>query len=101
MRSAIARGGFTRREGLQRQCVDLAAHAIAQRLVDELMPLQLPKSGKSRTGYSRLEMHVVFRADNHVGAWQTGTDQCLNLLWIHVWPVLAGMPAGDAWEFKL
>ena len=101
MSSASPRGGFARCKRLQRQGVDLAAHAVPERLVDELMPLQLPKSGECRTGYGRLEMHVVFRTDNHIGAGQPGTDQCLNLLWIHVWPVLAGMPAGDAWKFKL
>jgi hypothetical protein len=81
--------------------MDLAAHAIAQRLVDKLVSLQLPQPGERCTCNGSLEMHVVFRPDTHIGTGQSGTYQCLNLFWIHVKPVLAGVAGGMNAQFKL
>jgi hypothetical protein len=74
--------------------MDLTAHAIAQRLVDKLVSLQLPQPGERWTCNGSLEMHVVFRPDTHIGAGQSRTYQCLNLFWIHVQPFWPGVPAG-------
>jgi hypothetical protein len=81
--------------------VDLAAHASSQGLVNKLMSLQLPQAGECRTRNGCLEMHVVFGPDTHIGARQPGTYQCLNLFWIHVQPVLAGVSGGMNAQFKL
>src|SRR4051812_8501087 len=75
---------FLWRQHLHRQGVDLAAHARAQRAVDQLMALQGALALELRGDDHRFEMRVVRRADAHLCAGQAGLDQRLNFGSVHV-----------------
>ena len=57
-----ARRPLLRRIGLDRQRVDLAPHALAERPVDQLVARQRPQALEGRADQQRGEMRVVVRA---------------------------------------
>ncbi len=77
------RGQFFGREGLQLQGVDLAAHALAQRAIHQLVALQWPPAFELLAHHGGLEMHIVFRAHAHRCSGQRNADQLLDLFGIH------------------
>ena len=80
---------FFRREGLHRQRVNLLAHAIAQRLVDELVALHAALASEGGRNDHRLEMlpvanhldsfAVKSRLDPALYAFRSDHCHCLSL----------------------
>jgi arabinose-5-phosphate isomerase len=63
--------------------MDLAAHAPAERLVDQLMTGDAALAGELLGHDARLEVRAIVRLHPHIGSGQAGADQPRNLLWTH------------------
>src|SRR5690606_33993401 len=75
--SRIPNPGLLRRQGLQRQRVDRAAHQVAQGGVDQLVPRQRQFAGELAGDHGGLEMHAVGAFDLGPGAGQACFDHRL------------------------
>ena len=81
----------------QLQRMDLAAHALAQRPVDQLVALQRPQAGElARSRRWPRNARCLRSGRCTSGAGQPGVDQFLDLFGIHVRPVCCGAAAGKA-----
>ncbi len=63
--------------------MDLAAHALAERLIDQLMTGNAALAGELLGHDARLKMRAIVRLHPHIGSGQAGADQPRNLLWAH------------------
>src|SRR5487761_203382 len=72
--------GFGWGQRLDREGVDLAAHAFAKGLVDQLMTRDAALAGELLGHDARLEMSVIVRLHPNLGSGQAGADQPRDLL---------------------
>src|SRR5579885_3311749 len=75
--------GFGRRQGLDRQRMDLAPHPLSQGLIHELMARDAALAGELLGDDAGVEMGVVIRLHPNIGSRQAGADQPRNLLGTH------------------
>ena len=78
-----ARRPLLRREGFDRQRVDLASHALAERPVDQLMARQRPQALEFGSDQARRKVRVVVRANLDLRVRQRRLNQFRDLLWSH------------------
>src|SRR5678815_5359913 len=81
--SLSTRRDFLRGQRFDRQRMNIAAHEIAERAVDDLMPSKAPFSGEFRRHDARGEMRVVVRFDVDLRAREPGADEFCDLLRSH------------------
>src|SRR5277367_2272172 len=74
---------FIRREHLQCQRVNFAAHGLSEGGVHQLMALYRTLAGKSGRNHHGLEMHIVVAFHQRVAACQARLDELCYLLWTH------------------
>ena len=72
-----------RREGLERQRVNLASNAVAQRCVDSLVSADTAKAFEFVGDDQCLVVALPVRTDLGPGPGQPGLDQARNFSWIH------------------
>src|SRR5207342_1639298 len=75
--------GFARGKRAQRERVDLAAHPLAERGVDQAMAGQRQLAAEGLGHDHGLEMHAVLALHLRAGAGQAGLDQLLDLERVH------------------
>lgn len=82
--SAARRGArLGRCQRLDRQRVDFATDAFAECAVNHLMSSDAPATLKGRGDHPGLEVGLIVRADQNLGAGQTGTDEFSYFFRVH------------------
>src|SRR5580700_5396094 len=66
-----------------RQRVDLPAHELAERAVDELVARQAAQRRELARDDARTEVRTVLRLDLHVRSGQAGADEARNFFRVH------------------
>src|SRR6516162_10088 len=81
--STSALPGLFGSEGLDRQGVDLAAHALAERAVHELMAREAAQLRELARDDARAEVGAIVRFHVYLRTGQAGTDQAGNFFRVH------------------
>src|SRR5690606_32234899 len=81
---SVAGGQFRRRQRADRQGMDFPAHLLAERAVDELVPLQGAQPLELIRDDQRGEMRVVLRLHLDPGRGHARADQGRNLFTVHL-----------------
>lgn len=80
---------FVRRQSFEGQCMDGAAHQVAERCIDHTMARQQGLADKLSRHHACFEMNTIIAVHFDKGVGHSGTDQITDFCGIH------GMSSGN------